>query len=75
VTGGGGASLEAEEEEALTGKGWVKTCRHKKLYSQEHWKSLDLLGALNLPVTLEVGRPLSLLLLPLLLLLLLLPPR
>jgi hypothetical protein len=29
VTGGGGASLEAEEEEALTGKGWVKTYRHR----------------------------------------------
>jgi hypothetical protein len=29
VTGVGGASLEAEEEEALTGKGRVKTCRHR----------------------------------------------
>jgi hypothetical protein len=29
VSGGGGASLEAEREEALTGKGRVKTCRHK----------------------------------------------
>jgi hypothetical protein len=25
----GGASTEAKEGEALTGKGWVKTCRHK----------------------------------------------
>jgi hypothetical protein len=29
ATGGGGASTEAEEGEALTGKGRVKTCRHK----------------------------------------------
>jgi hypothetical protein len=29
VAGGGGASSEAKEGEALTGKGWVKTCRHK----------------------------------------------
>jgi hypothetical protein len=45
------------------------------LCSQEHWKSLNLLGDLNLPVTLEERRPLSLLLLlPLLMLLLPLPP-
>jgi hypothetical protein len=24
-----GTSTDAEEEEALTGKGWIKTCRHK----------------------------------------------
>jgi hypothetical protein len=29
VTSGGGASPEAEEEAALTGKGQVKTCRHR----------------------------------------------
>jgi hypothetical protein len=28
--GGGGTTLGAEGEEALTNKGWVKTCRHVK---------------------------------------------
>jgi hypothetical protein len=28
--GGGGTALGAEGEEALTSKGWVKTCRHVK---------------------------------------------
>jgi hypothetical protein len=28
--GGGGTTLGAEGEEALTSKGWVKTCRHIK---------------------------------------------
>jgi hypothetical protein len=28
--GGGGTTLGAEGEEALTSKGWVKTCRHVK---------------------------------------------
>ena len=30
VSGGGGATLGAEGEEALTSKGWVKTRRHDK---------------------------------------------
>jgi hypothetical protein len=30
VSGGGGAALGAEGEEALTNKGWVKTRRHDK---------------------------------------------
>jgi hypothetical protein len=29
AAGGEGTSMDAEEEEALTGKGWIKTCRHK----------------------------------------------
>jgi hypothetical protein len=29
AAGGEGTSTDAEEEEALTGKGWIKTCRHK----------------------------------------------
>ena len=29
AAGGEGASTDAEEEEALTGKGQIKTCRHK----------------------------------------------
>jgi hypothetical protein len=28
--GGGGTTLEAEGEEALTSKGWAKTCQHFK---------------------------------------------
>ena len=28
--GGGGTTLGSEGEEALTSKGWVKTCRHDK---------------------------------------------
>jgi hypothetical protein len=28
--GGGGTTLGVDGEEALTSKGWVKTCRHKK---------------------------------------------
>jgi hypothetical protein len=28
--GGGGTTLGAEGEKALTSKGWVKTCRHVK---------------------------------------------
>jgi hypothetical protein len=35
VAGEGGASSEAEEGEALTGKGQVKTCRHKS-YTQKN---------------------------------------
>jgi hypothetical protein len=71
AAGGGGASTEAEEGEARTGKGRVKTCRHKSYARKKHWKSLSLLGTVNLPVALEAGRPLSLLLLlPSLLLLL-----
>jgi hypothetical protein len=33
--GGGGAPTEAEEEEALMGKGQIKTCQHKS-YAQEN---------------------------------------
>jgi hypothetical protein len=29
AAGGEGTSTDAEEEEALTGKGRIKTCRHK----------------------------------------------
>jgi hypothetical protein len=29
AAGGEGTSTDAEEEEALTGKGQIKTCRHK----------------------------------------------
>jgi hypothetical protein len=62
VSGGGGASLEAELEEALTGKGRVKTCRHKS-YTYKNQDGANLLGALDLPVALEAGRRLLLLLL------------
>jgi hypothetical protein len=61
--------LEAEGEEALTSKGWVKTRRHDKQINGR--KGLHSLGAMDLPVTLEVGRLLLLLLVLLLLLLLL----
>ena len=71
VSGGGGTTLEAEGEEALASEGWVKTRRHDN-YTRGK-KGLHLLGALDLPATLEAGRPLLLLLLWLLLLLLLLP--
>jgi hypothetical protein len=59
--GGGGTTLGAEGEEALTGKGWVKTRRHDKQINGR--KGLHSLGALDLPATLEAGRPLLLLLL------------
>jgi hypothetical protein len=59
--GGGGTTLGAEGEEALTSKGWVKTCRHDKQINGR--KGLHSLGALDLPMTLEAGRPLLLLLL------------
>jgi hypothetical protein len=29
AAGGEGTSTNVEEEEALTGKGWIKTCRRK----------------------------------------------
>ena len=61
VSSGGGAALGAEGEEALANKGWVKTRRHDS-YTRGK-KRLHLLGALDLPATLEVGRPLLLLLL------------
>jgi hypothetical protein len=60
--------LEAEGEEALASKGWVKTRRHNNCTQEK--KGLHLLGALDLPATLEAGRPLLLLLLLLWLLLL-----
>jgi hypothetical protein len=59
--GGGGTTLGAEGEEALTSKGWVKTRRHDKQINGK--KGLHSLGALDLPATLEAGRPLLLLLL------------
>jgi hypothetical protein len=61
VSGGGGTTLEAEGEEALASEGWVKTRRHDN-YTRGK-KGLHLLGALDLPATLEAGRPLLLLLL------------
>jgi hypothetical protein len=64
-------TLGAEGEEALAGKGWVKTLLHDN--NTRGKKGLHLLGALDLPATLEVGRPLLLLLLLLLRLLLLVP--
>jgi hypothetical protein len=64
--GRGGTTLGAEGEEALTSKGWVKTRRHDKQINGR--KGLHSLGALDLPATLEAGRPLLLLLLLLLLL-------
>jgi hypothetical protein len=60
VPGGGGATLGAEGEEALKSKGWVKTHQHDK-YTNE--KGVTLTWALDFPTTLEVGRPLLLLLL------------
>jgi hypothetical protein len=71
VSGGGGMTLEAEGEEALASKGWVKTRRYNN-YTRGK-KGLHLLGALDLPATLEAGRPLLLLMLLLLWLLLLVP--
>jgi hypothetical protein len=71
VSGGGGAALGAEGEEALTSKGWVKTNRHDKKTNGK--KGLHSLGALDFPATLEAGRPLLLLWLLLLLLLMLVP--
>jgi hypothetical protein len=71
VFGGGGTALEAEGEEALSSEGWVKTCQHDNYTHGK--KGLRLLGALDLPATLEAGRPLLLLLLLLLWLLLLVP--
>jgi hypothetical protein len=58
-------TLGAEGEEALANKGWVKTRRHDN-YTRGK-KGLHLLEALDLPATLEAGRPLLLLLLLLLL--------
>jgi hypothetical protein len=58
--------LEAEGEEALASKGWVKTRRHNNCTRGK--KGLHLLRAQDLPATLEAGRPLLLLLLLLLLL-------
>jgi hypothetical protein len=71
VFGGGGTTLGAEGEEALANKGCVKTRRHDNCTRGK--KGLHLLGALDLPTTLEVGRSLLLLLLLLWLLLLVVP--
>jgi hypothetical protein len=56
--------LGAEGEEALAKKGWIKTRRHDNYTHGK--KGLHLLGALDLPTTLEARRPLLLLLLLLL---------
>jgi hypothetical protein len=61
VSGGGGASLEAEREEALTGDG-SRPVDIKAALARTRM-GLNLLGALDLPVTLEARRPLLLLLL------------
>jgi hypothetical protein len=58
--------LGAEGGETLTNRRWVKTCRHDD-YAQRKG-GLHLLGALDLPVTLEARRSPILLLLLLLLL-------
>jgi hypothetical protein len=61
VSYGEGTTLRAEGEEALASKGWVKTRWHDNYIRRK--KGLHLLGALDLPATLEAGRPLLLLLL------------
>jgi uncharacterized membrane protein YgcG len=71
VSGGGGTTLGVEGEEALANKDGLRPVG--MIITLVEKRGLHLLGALDLPATLEAGRPLLLLLLLLLWLLLLVP--